>query len=151
MIEEKVSELGLSIPEPAKPLAAYIPATQVNDLVMTAGQVPVISGAIKYTGKVGKDLYEVEAQKAAEICVLNCLAAVKGVIGNLDKVERIVKLTVFVNSADGFTAQPAVANGASELLVKIFGENGKHARSAVGVSELPMNAAVEIEMIAQVK
>ena len=151
MIEEKVFELGLSIPEPAKPLAAYIPAIQVNNLVMTAGQVPIVSGTIKYAGKVGKDLYEAEAQKAAEICVLNCLAAVKGVIGSLDKIEKIVKLTVFVNSADGFTAQPSVANGASELLVKIFGENGKHARSAVGVNELPLNAAVEIEMIAQVK
>jgi enamine deaminase RidA (YjgF/YER057c/UK114 family) len=150
MIEEKVHELGFSIPEPAKPLAAYIPAVQINNLVITAGQVPVVKGIMKYTGKVGKDLYEAEAQKAAEICVLNCLAAVKGIIHNLDKIERIVKLTVFVNSADGFTAQPAVANGASELLVKIFGENGKHARSAVGVSELPMNAAVEIEMIVQV-
>ena len=151
MIEEKVSELGLSIPEPAKPLAAYIPAVQVNDLVITAGQVPVVEGTIKYTGKVGKDLYEAEAQKAAEICLLNCLAAVKGIIGNLDRIQRIVKLTVFGNSAVGFVSQPAVANGASELLVKIFGENGKHARSAVGVNELPMNAAVEIEMIAQVK
>ena len=151
MIEEKVFELGLSIPEPAKPLAAYIPAIQVNNLVITAGQVPIVSGTIKYAGKVGKDLYEAEAQKAAEICVLNCLAAVKGIIGSLDKIEKIVKLTVFVNSADGFTAQPSVANGASELLVKIFGENGKHARSAVGVNELPLNAAVEIEMIAQVK
>ncbi len=151
MIEEKVSELGFTIPEPAKPLAAYIPAIQVDKLVMTAGQVPIVSGTIKYTGKVGKDLYEAEAQKAAEICVLNCLAAVKGVINDLNRIERIVKLTVFVNSADGFTAQPAVANGASELLVKIFGENGKHVRSAVGVSELPLNAAVEIEMMVQLK
>ncbi len=151
MIEEKVHELGLSIPEPAKPLAAYIPAIQINDLVFTAGQIPILKGTIKYTGKVGKDLYEAEAQKAAEICVLNCLAAVKGIIGNLDRIERIVKLTAFINSAEGFTGQPTVANGASELLVKIFGENGKHARSAVGVNELPMDAAVEIEMIVQIK
>lgn len=150
MIEEKLEKLGLSIPDPAKPLAAYIPAIQVNDLIITAGQVPVVSGTIKYTGKVGKDLNESEAQKAAEICVLNCLAAVKGIIKDLDKIERILKLTVFVNSADGFTAQPAVANGASELLVKIFGEKGKHARSAVGVSELPMDASVEVEMMVQV-
>ena len=150
MIEEKLEKLGLSIPDPAKPLAAYIPAIQVNDLIITAGQVPVVSGIIKYTGKVGKDLNESEAQKAAEICVLNCLAAVKGIIKDLDKIERILKLTVFVNSADGFTAQPAVANGASELLVKIFGEKGKHARSAVGVSELPMDASVEVEMMVQV-
>lgn len=151
MIEEKVFELGLSIPEPAKPLAAYVPAVQINNLVMTAGQIPISKGTIKYIGKVGKDLYEAEAQNAAEICILNCLAAVKGIIGDLDRIERIVKLTAFVNSADGFTGQPAIANGASELLVKIFGEKGKHARSAVGVSELPMNAAVEIEMIVQVK
>jgi enamine deaminase RidA (YjgF/YER057c/UK114 family) len=150
MIEERILELGLKVPETPKPLAAYLPAVTINDLVFSAGQIPIVSGSLKYPGKVGKDLYEAEAQKAAEICVLNCLAAIKGVIGNLDKIKRIIKLTVFVNSADGFTSQPAVANGASGLLVKIFGENGKHARSAVGVNELPMNAAVEIEMIVQV-
>lgn len=151
MFEEKIKALGLEIPEIAKPLAAYIPAKQVGDLIMTSGQVPLVNGEIKYTGKVGSDLTEEGGQEAAKICALNCLAAIKGIIGSLDKIEEIIKLTVFVNSADGFSAQPKVANGASELLVNIFGEKGKHARSAVGVNGLPLNAAVEIEMIVKVK
>lgn len=151
MFEEKIKALGLEIPKIAKPLAAYIPAKQVGDLIMTSGQVPLVNGEIKYAGKVGSDLTEEGGQKAAKICALNCLAAIKGIIGSLDKIEEIIKLTVFVNSADGFSAQPKVANGASELLVNIFGEKGKHARSAVGVNGLPLNAAVEIEMIVKVK
>jgi enamine deaminase RidA (YjgF/YER057c/UK114 family) len=151
MIEEKIKELGFTVPEAPKPLAAYIPALAVNNLVMTAGQLPLVNGELKYKGKLGKGLTEEEGQKAAEICLLNCLSVIKSVAGNLDKVERILKLTVFVNSADGFTAQPKVANGASELCVKIFGEEGKHVRSAVGVNELPLGAPVEIEMIAKLK
>jgi enamine deaminase RidA (YjgF/YER057c/UK114 family) len=151
MIEEKIKELGFEIPEAPKPLAAYVPALIVNDLVFTAGQLPSIKGELKFKGKIGKDLPEEAGVKAAEICALNCLGAIKGVIGNLDKIDRVVKLTAFVNSAEGFTAQPKVANGASELIGKIFGEKGKHARSAVGVSELPLDAAVEIEMIAKLK
>uniref|UniRef100_A0A832G7V6 RidA family protein n=1 Tax=Ignavibacterium album TaxID=591197 RepID=A0A832G7V6_9BACT len=151
MIEEKIKQLGFELPEVAKPLAAYIPAKKVGNLVMTSGQVPVVKGEMKYIGKVGKDLSEEDAQKAAQICALNCLAAIKSIVGSLDSVEEVVKLTVFVNSADGFTSQPKVANGASELIGKIFGENGLHVRSAVGVSELPLNAAVEIEMIVRVK
>ncbi|MCJ7553819.1 MAG: RidA family protein [Ignavibacteriaceae bacterium] len=150
MIEEKIKELGFEVPEVAKPLAAYIPAKRVGNLVMTSGQVPLVKGELKYAGKIGVELSEEEGQKAAEICALNCLAAIKGVIGNLDKIEEIVKLTVFVNNKDGFTAQPKVANGASELIGKIFGEKGLHARSAVGVSGLPINAPVEIEMIVKV-
>ena len=151
MIEDKIKELGLSVPEPAKPLAAYIPAIQVNNLVMTSGQLPTIKGELKFKGKVGKDITEEEGRKAAEISALNCLGAIKGLIGYLDKIEQIVKLTAFVNSADGFISQPKVANGASELLGKIFGEQGKHARSAVGVNELPIDAPVEIEMIVKLK
>ncbi|MEP0861501.1 MAG: RidA family protein [Ignavibacterium sp.] len=151
MIEEKIKQLGFEIPEVAKPLAAYIPAKKVGNLVMTSGQVPIVKGEMKFTGKVGKDLSEEDGQKAAQVCALNCLAAIKSVIGSLDDIEEIVKLTVFVNSADGFSAQPKVANGASELVGKIFGDNGLHVRSAVGVSELPLNAAVEIEMIVRVK
>lgn len=151
MIEEKINQLGFELPEVAKPLAAYIPAKQVGNLVMTSGQVPVVKGEMKYSGKVGKDLSEEEAQKAAQVCALNCLAAIKSVTGSLDAIEEIVKLTVFINSADGFTAQPKVANGASELIGKIFGEKGLHVRSAVGVNELPLNAAVEIEMIVRIK
>lgn len=151
MIEEKIKQLGFELPEVAKPLAAYIPAKKVGNLVMTSGQVPVVKSGMKYIGKVGKDLSEEDAQKAAQICALNCLAAIKSIVGSLDSVEEVLKLTVFVNSADGFTSQPKVANGASELIGKIFGENGLHVRSAVGVSELPLNAAVEIEMIVRVK
>ncbi len=150
MIEEKLNKIGLKIPPAPKPLAAYIPAIKVGNLVFTSGQVPIADGKIVYEGKVGKDLTEDEALKAAELCLVNCLSAVKSIIGNLDNIKRIVKLTVFVNSANDFTAQPIVANGASELLEKIFGENGKHVRSAVGVNELPLNSAVEIEMIALV-
>ncbi len=151
MFEEKLKELGFELPEVAKPLAAYIPAKKVGNLVMTSGQVPVVKGEIKYVGKIGKDLTEEEGQKAAQICALNCLAAVKNIIVTIDNIEEILKLTVFVNSANGFTAQPKVANGASELISKIFGEKGLHVRSAVGVSELPLNAAVEIEMVVRVK
>lgn len=151
MIEEKIKELGFELPEVAKPLAAYIPAKKVGNLVMTSGQVPLVKSEIKYVGKVGKELLEEDGQKAAQVCALNCLAAIKGVIGNLDKILEIVKLTVFVASADEFTAQPKVANGASELICKIFGEAGMHVRSAVGVTSLPLNAAVEIEMIVRVE
>ncbi|MBK7630687.1 MAG: RidA family protein [Ignavibacteriales bacterium] len=150
MIEEKIRQLGFEVPEVAKPLAAYIPAKQVGNLIMTSGQVPLVKGIINYAGKVGKDLTEEEGQKAAEICALNCLAAIKGVIGNLDKIIEVVKLTVFVASAENFTSQPKVANGASELIGKIFGDAGKHVRSAVGVTALPLNASVEIEMIVRI-
>lgn len=151
MIEEKIKELGFEVPEAPKPLAAYVPALIINDLVFTAGQLPSIKGELKFMGKIGKELTEEAGKKAAEICALNCLGAIKGVIGNLDKIDRVVKLTVFVNSAEGFTSQPKVANGASELIGNIFGEMGKHARSAVGVSELPLDAAVEMEMIVKLK
>jgi len=151
MIEKKIEELGLILPEPPQPLAAYVPALLAGDLVFTAGQIPVSKGHLKYTGKLGADVTLEEGKKAAEICALNCLSAVKGVIGELKRIEQVIKLSVFVNSADGFTDQPAVANGASELMEKIFGQNGMHARSAVGVNELPKNASVEIEMIVKIK
>lgn len=151
MIESKLRELGFEIPEAPKPLAAYIPVTSVNNLVMTAGQLPMKDGKLVYEGKVGADLSAEDGMKAAEICFINCLSVIKSEIGSLDNIERIVKLTVFVNSADGFTAQPKVANGASELCVNVFGNAGKHVRSAVGVNELPINAPVEIEMIAKIK
>ncbi len=151
MIEEKIKELGFEVPEAPKPLAAYVSALVVGDFVFTAGQIPSVKGELKYKGKVGKDLSEEGGRKAAEICALNCLGAIKGVTGDLDKIDQVVKLTAFVNSAEGFTAQPKVANGASELIGKIFGDKGKHARSAVGVNELPFDAAVEIEMIVKVK
>ena len=151
MIEEKIKELGFELPETAKPVAAYIPALISGDLVFTAGQIPFVKGELQYKGKVGAELTLEDGQRAAEICALNCLAAIKGVIGDLNKIEKIVKLTVFVNNIDGYGDQPKVANGASELIGQIFGEIGKHARSAVGVNGLPLNAPVEIEMIVKVK
>ena len=151
MFEEKLKQMGITIPEPAKPLAAYIPALQVGNLVMTSGQVPISAGVVKYQGKLGKDLSEDLGREAARLCAINCLSAVKSVIGNLEKINRILKLTVFINSAEGFTAQPKVANGASEFIGEIFGEAGNHVRSAVGVSELPLNSAVEIEMMVEIK
>ena len=150
MIEEKIKKMSITIPEAAKPLAAYIPALQVGNLVMTSGQVPIAGGVIKFQGKVGKDLSEAEGKEAAKLCALNCLSAIRSLTGSLDKIKRIIKLTVFVNSTEGFTAQPKIANGASEFIVEIFGEAGKHVRSAVGVSELPLNSAVEIEMVVEI-
>ncbi len=151
MIEDKIKDLGFELPDTPKPVAAYVPAIKINNLVFTAGQIPSIKGELKYKGKLGKDLTIEEGKKAAEICALNCLAAIKGIIKDLDEIVQIVKLTVFVNSTEGFSNQPQVANGASELLENIFGEKGKHVRSAVGVNELPLDAAVEIEMIVKIK
>lgn len=151
MIEERINELGYIVPEVPKPLAAYIPVIRINNLVLTAGQLPMVDGKLFKEGKLGQEISEEEGIKLAELCALNCLSVIKSEIGDLDKIERIVKLTVFVNSANGFTAQPKIANGASEFVVKIFGELGKHVRSAVGVNELPINSPIEIEMIANVK
>ncbi len=151
MVEEKLKEIGIEIPEAPKPLAAYVPAVVTGNFVFTAGQLPMKEGKLLYTGKVDSEVSLEEAYKAAQTCAINCLSAVKSAIGDLNKIEKIVKLSVFVASSEGFTDQPKVANGASELMVEIFGEAGKHARSAVGVSELPLNAPVEIEMIVQVK
>ena len=151
MVEAKIKELGYTLPEPPKPLAAYIPAIKIDKLVFTAGQLPSINGKLQYKGKVGYNISEEEGQKAAVLSLLNCLAVIKSVCGDLDQIAQIVKLTVFVNSADGFIDQPKVANGASELLLKLFGDAGKHVRSAVGVNELPIDAAIEIEMIVKLK
>ncbi|MFA5803438.1 MAG: RidA family protein [Melioribacteraceae bacterium] len=151
MIEQKIKEiLGYDLPTPAKPLAVYIPAQRSGDLIFTSGQLPTKEGKLIAEGKVGYDVSEEKGIECARVSAINCLAAIKMVINNLDKIEQVVKLVVFVNSADGFTAQPKIANGASEFLVQVFGEKGKHARSAVGVSELPINAPVEIEMIVRV-
>ena len=151
MIEEKIKEFGYTVPEAPKPLAAYIAVTKVDKLVFTAGQLPMVDGKLIAEGKLGAEVSNELGTKAAEICALNCLSVIKSEIGDLEKIEQIVKVTVFVNSADGFTSQPQIANGASEFLVNIFGDAGKHVRSAVGVNELPINAPVEIEMIVKVK
>ncbi len=149
--EAKVKELGLAIPEAPKPVATYVPAVKVDNYVYTSGQIPFVDGQLKYKGKLGKELTLEQGYEAAKICVLNCLAVVKGQVGSLDNIDRIVKVTGFVNSAPNFTDQPKVINGASELLGDIFGESGQHVRAAVGVNELPVNAAVEVEMIVKVK
>lgn len=150
-IEKKLSEMGIELPETPKPVAAYIPAIQSGDFVFTSGQIPVVKGEIKYTGKVGADVSIDDAYQAAKICTLNALSAAKSVVGNLDKIEQVVKVVGFVNSAPGFSQQPAVINGASEFLKELLGDQGIHARSAVGVAELPLNVSVELEIIFKIK
>lgn len=149
--EAKLKEMGLELPEAPKPVAAYVPAVKVGEYVYTSGQIPFVNGELKYKGKVGGGVSESEAYEAAKVCALNCLSVIKAQIGSLDNIEKIVKVVGFVNSAPGFNMQPKVVNGASELIGQIFGEAGQHARSAVGVNELPMDATVEVEMIVKVK
>ena len=148
--EARLKELKIELPSAPKPVASYVPAVRAGNLIFLAGQGPMSAGRPTISGKVGSDLSEEQGNKAARQTVFNLLAALKAEIGSLDRVKRIVKLTGFVNSAPGFTRQPWVVNGASDLLVDIFGEAGKHARSSVGVSELPMNIPVEIELIVEV-
>jgi len=150
-IKEKLSALGLTLPTAAAPVAAYVPAAKSGNLVFTAGQLPVVDGKLVLTGKVGSDVTAEDAKKMAEICALNALAAIS-LVADIDQIEKIVRVGGFVNGAPGFVAIPAVINGASELLIKLFGDvNGKHARTAVGVAELPLNAPVEVEMVVQLK
>ena len=151
VFEAKLKEMGIVLPSVPKPLASYVPAVQTGETIYTSGQIPFVDGELMYKGKVGDQLSEQEGYQAAKICAINCLSAIKGLIGSLDNIERVVKVTGFVNSAQGFTNQPKVINGASDLLGEVFGEIGQHARSAVGVSELPLGAAVEIEMVVKIK
>ncbi|MEO8528113.1 MAG: RidA family protein [Pseudolysinimonas sp.] len=146
-IAARLAELGLELPAVVKPLAAYVPAVVTGNLVFTAGQLPFVDGVLPATGKVGAAVTVEDAAKLARQCALNALAAAAEAIGSLDRVTRVVKAVVFVNSAPGFTEQAKVANGGSELLGEIFGEAGRHARSAVGVAELPLNSPVELELI----
>ena len=150
-IESKLIELKLVLPETPKPVAAYIPAKQSGNLVFTAGQLPMVNGELISKGLLGQDVEIDEANKAARICTLNALAAIKGVIGDLDRIKQIVRVVGYVASVPTFTQQSAVVNGASELLLEIFGENGKHARSAVGMAVLPLNASVEIELTVEIE
>ena len=149
--ETKLESLGLSLPPIPNPVAAYIPAKQAGKIVFTAGQLPMVNGELISKGLLGQDVEVDEANKAARICTLNALAAIKGVIGDLDRIKQIVRVVGYVASVPTFTQQPAVVNGASELLLEIFGENGKHARSAVGIAVLPLNASVEIELTVEVE
>ncbi len=147
---ETMAALGIALPEVAKPVGSYVPAVQTSSLVVTSGQLPMREGSLVCTGKVGSDCTLEQAADAAGVAAINALAAVAAVAGGVDRIERIVRVGVFVNSGPGFTDQPKVANGASDLLARIFGDAGKHARAAVGVSELPLNAAVELELTAEV-
>lgn len=142
---QKLEAMGLALPEPITPVGSYVPAIRVGNLVYTSGQLPLENGALAGTGKVGGEVSAERASELAALCALNALAAA-GAHGDLDR-ARIIKAVGFVASAEGFNGQPAVINGASDLLVKIFGDNGKHARSAVGVAELPLNAPVEVELV----
>ena len=150
-IEKKLEDLGVKLPEPAVPVAAYIPFRRTGNLIYISGQDCKVNGELKYKGKVGKDVTEEEAYDAARITAINLLAILKSATGNLDKVKQIVNLHGFVNSADGYVRQPIVINGASEFLVEVFGDKGKHSRCALSCNELPFNTPVEIEMIVEVE
>lgn len=146
-IEKRLEELNLTLPEAPKPVAVYVPALEHNHMLYISGQLPMQSGKVAYTGQVGSDVTLEDAYEAARICTLNALSIAKQALGSLDRVAQIVKVGGFVSSAPGFYDQPKVINGASELLGEIFGDKGKHARAAVGVNALPLNAAVEIEFV----
>ncbi|MEP6480457.1 MAG: RidA family protein [Rhodoglobus sp.] len=146
-LDERLAELGVAVPASSKPLAAYIPAVASGNLVFTSGQLPMVDGALAVTGKVGAEVDAETAKQLARTCVLNGLAAARSAIGSLDRITRVVKVVGFVASAPSFTGQPGVINGASELLAEIFGDAGTHARSAVGVAVLPLDAPVEIEFV----
>jgi len=149
--EENLKALGITLPEAPKPVAAYVPGLKVGNFIYTSGQLPMVNGSLAYTGKVGREVSVKEAYEAAKICAINCLSVVRSLIGSLDNVKQVIKVVGFVSSAAGFTQQPQVVNGASELLEKVFGSAGVHARSAVGVAELPLGAPVEVEMIIEIK
>lgn len=146
VVEAKLAELGLTLPEVVPPLAAYQPAVRSGSYVFTSGQLPMVKGSLPVTGKVGAEVSAEQAKELAATCALNALAAVKSVIGDLDRIARVVKVVGFVASAPDFTGQPGVLNGASELLGAVLGDKGVHARSAVGVAVLPLDAPVEVEV-----
>jgi enamine deaminase RidA (YjgF/YER057c/UK114 family) len=153
-VEDRLKELGLTLPDVALPVSAYVPAVRDGNMIFTSGQLPTVSGALVQTGKVGAGgglVSPDDAKKLAQTCALNAIAAVKSVIGDLDKVTRVVKVVGFVASEPSFTGQPGVINGASELLGIAFGDAGVHARSAVGVASLPLDAPVEVEITVSVQ
>jgi len=151
-IDKRLQELGIVVPEPAAPVANYVGWVRAGNLVFTSGQVPLKDGKFHFQGKVGGDISVEQAGEAAQICAVNVIAQIRGALdGDLDRVKRVVKLVVFVNAVPEFTDQPKVANGASDLMVKVFGDKGKHARSAVGAGSLPLNVAVEVEAVFEVE
>ena len=147
---QKLESIGLSLPDVAAPVGSYVPAVRSGQLIFTSGQLPFIGGELSCAGKVPDDTSVEKAAEGARIAVLNALAAAAKAAGGVDAIRRVVRVGVFVNSSKGFTAQPKVANGASDLLAEVFGEAGRHARAAVGVAELPLNAAVEVELLVEV-
>ena len=150
-LKEKIESFGLTLPVAALPIAAYVPAVKTGNLVFVAGQLPLVDGKIVKEGKVGKEVTPEEAKEMAQVCALNALAAI-ALVADIDQIERIIRVGGFVNGIPGFFAIPPIINGASELFIKLFGEvNGKHARTAIGVAELPLNAPVEVEIIVQIK
>jgi enamine deaminase RidA (YjgF/YER057c/UK114 family) len=148
--EDRLAELGIELPPPPQPLASYVPVAITGGLAFVSGQVPMAEGKPLWSGKLGDGLDVATGAEAARRCALQALSALRAELGSLDRVKRIVRLGVFVASAPGFTDQPKVANGASDLLAEVFGDSGRHARAAVGVSELPLGAPVEVEMLAEV-
>jgi enamine deaminase RidA (YjgF/YER057c/UK114 family) len=150
VVEDRLAQLGMSVPDVATPVASYVPALRTGSLVYTSGQLPMRAGELMTIGKVGGSVSPEDATACAQQCALNAIAAVKAEVGDLDAVKRVVKVVCFVSSDAGFTGQPQVANGASDLLGKAFGDAGVHARSAVGVSVLPLDAPVEVEIIVEV-
>lgn len=150
-VEQRLSQHGQVVPTAPEAIGFYVPVIRTGNLVITSGQLPMVGKELMFKGKVGKEVHEEEGFHAARMCALNALAQIKACIGDLDKVTRIVRVEGYVQSADGFTKQPQVINGASELLVQAFGDIGRHTRIAVGVNELPINAAVEVAVWAEVK
>ena len=148
-VRAKLAEKGLVLPVSSKPIAAYVPAVRTGNIVFTAGQLPMVDGKIAREGKVGLDVTVEEAYELAKICALNALAAVE-LVAPVDSIVKVVRIVCYVNGAPGFTSQPAVANGASELFISIWGDGAKHARSAVGIAELPLNSPVEIELTVEI-
>jgi enamine deaminase RidA (YjgF/YER057c/UK114 family) len=148
-VRAKLAELGLTLPVAAKPVAAYVPAIRTGNIVFTAGQLPLVDGNMAATGKVGKEVTVEDAKKLAQVCALNCLAAVE-TVADVNTIVKVVRVVGYVNGIPGFITQPAVVNGASELFLHIWGEAGKHARSAVGIAELPLDAPVEIELTVEI-
>jgi enamine deaminase RidA (YjgF/YER057c/UK114 family) len=150
-VEDRIKEMGLEVPPCPVPVAAYVPAAEASGFVFASGQTPILDGKIIYKGKLGRELTIEQGYEASKLAALRVISELKAIIGDLDRVDRIVKVTGYVNSADGFGDQPKVVNGASELIRKVFGKSGEHARVAFGVAALPDNAAVEIDLIAHIK
>lgn len=150
VVEETLASLGIKLPVPPAPAGSYVAVVVTGNLAFVAGQIPIEGGQVKFRGKIGRDLTIEAGQQAARLCTINALAQLKSALGSLDRIKRFVKITGFVNCDPPFTDQPKVINCASDLLVQVFKDNGKHARAAVGVSSLPLDSAVEIEFIAEI-